>query len=403
MFASSLNFILLRGFGIAVFFGCAFLTNGFGQLTTSAAQSSDAATSSDGFTFLSIALALLSASFVASIFWWRREKVKTAELPRRAPSKKPALTHENKFARDKQAANANSQMEIEVDDEMAAWVQNNLNNRRSSAEAKTEVKIEPPANSTHKTSAASPVETAPQSIPHFAALKSPSPLVPLPLMDDEALLEAVELVQDFDASEIERQTAISILSTFKSRNAAEALAGVALYDESPFIRIEALNMLGEFNHESTFEPILLACADPAREVRAAAARGLSRLNINRAEAYARVIASDDPERLRLASLGCREAGLAKYSFDRLIAADKQQSDEAFAVLSLIVAAGDFALVVKTLLHHADINVKLATIQALHALKPSKHLPELYEITANENLPVEIRRALDSLVDVLSSH
>lgn len=68
-------------------------------------------------------------------------------------------------------------------------------------------------------------------------------------------------------------------------------------DLSSNLASKAVATLTDFDHESVFEAILLACADPTREVRAAAARGLFRLNFDRADAWKRIIESNDEFRI----------------------------------------------------------------------------------------------------------
>ncbi|MEO6051318.1 MAG: hypothetical protein ABIP78_08305 [Pyrinomonadaceae bacterium] len=74
------------------------------------------------------------------------------------------------------------------------------------------------------------------------------------------------------------------MTAFRTRNSVEALSQIALYDLSSNLRSKAVATLTDFDHESVFEAILLACADPTREVRAASARGVFRLNFDRADA-----------------------------------------------------------------------------------------------------------------------
>ena len=106
---------------------------------------------------------------------------------------------------------------------------------------------------------------------------------PLPLSTDEALLSAIEQTnEECDEDEAMRELAVRILAAFRMRNSVDALSQIALYDLSSNLRSRAVAALTDLDHETVFEAILLACADPTREVRAAAARGLFRLNFDRA-------------------------------------------------------------------------------------------------------------------------
>ncbi len=115
------------------------------------------------------------------------------------------------------------------------------------------------------------------------------PFEPLSLSNDQALMSAIEQVQDeYEEDESVRDLALRILAAFKTRNSVESLTQIALYDLSSNLRSKAVTTLTEFDHESCFEPILLACADPTRGGRGAAARGLFRLYFDRAGVWRRV-------------------------------------------------------------------------------------------------------------------
>jgi HEAT repeat protein len=192
------------------------------------------------------------------------------------------------------------------------------------------------------------------------------------------------------------------LIAFKSGNAVEALTQVAHYDESSRLRITALSGLGEFDHESVFEPVLLTCADPAREVRAAAARTFARLSVNRAQAYTRIAESEDPERLRLASMVCIDAGLAKHTLARLSHPDSERANEAFAMMRLLVAAEQFAPITESISSSEDDKASLIMIKALQIVKPSKMVPALYNLTTVNGVSAEVKRAISELVAELST-
>ena len=65
--------------------------------------------------------------------------------------------------------------------------------------------------------------------------------------------------------------------------------------------------------------------DEAREVRAAAARALSRLSFDRADAYVRVLESTDMQTLRDVAQACVKAGLAAQAISRLASEDRRQA------------------------------------------------------------------------------
>ena len=139
-------------------------------------------------------------------------------------------------------------------------------------------------------------------ISRFDRIELPRPFIPLPISNDEALMSAIEQTHDeFEEDEDVRDLAVRILARFKTKNSIEALSQVALYDLSSTLRSKAVGILSDFDHESVFETLLLACADPTREVKAAAARGLFRLSFDRADCWMRIAESGDEFRMRHAT------------------------------------------------------------------------------------------------------
>jgi hypothetical protein len=166
----------------------------------------------------------------------------------------------------------------------------------------------------------------------FNKLELARPFSPLTISNDDALMSAIEQTHDeFEEDEEIRDLAVRILTRFKTRNSVEALTQVALYDLSSNLRSKAVAVLADFDHESVFETILLCCADPTREVRAAAARGLFRLSFDRADAWTRIAETGDEFRMRQAALSAKEADLLKRSFDRLVHPDHKIAYEAVAL------------------------------------------------------------------------
>jgi HEAT repeat protein len=237
---------------------------------------------------------------------------------------------------------------------------------------------------------------------NIRGLERPGAIEQLPDSSDESLLGAIEQIRGLEGDEEIRALAIRILSAFKTRNAVEALSYAVLYDEHPAIRVAALNALGEVNHESVLETILIACDDYSREVRAAAARVLIRLDINRADAISRIILSQDDDRIAEAASAVLGSGLAERSYERLVHNDYKQVYEAFTILALLIRANAIAGIFKTIATHRDINVRLAVIQVLEILKPVHLLPQLYELSANASLSAEVVEALDNLMTKLST-
>lgn len=364
----------------------------FAQLASSVTQSSNLLNQNNSaseyfliFTF--------GAFFCASIFWWRREKSKEETLDRRSSLIKGKVKKGNEQnLPHRNPKSAGDRIETEVNADVATWIQNNIENSKQDGNGHSGMSRRPINPESFALGKAALV---------FQLPPSPDPIVPLPVSDDKTLIEAIEKIKPFNATEDERETAISVLVNYKSRNSVEALTQVAHYDESARLRIAALSGLGEFNHESVFEPVLLTCADPAREVRAAAARTYARLSVNRAEAYTRIVESEDPERLRLASMVCIDSGLAQNTLARLAHHDKQQADDAFAMVRLLSAAGHFALITEVI-SNKDVKAGLVMVKALQVIKPMKMVPALYHLTTVNEIAPEVRKALSELVAELSA-
>lgn len=367
----------------------------FPQLTAIAAQSPNSDSPND-FTVWCNAILVLGSAFCASIFWWRREKAKEQTFNSRTPGRQTAVKEDYRKPRPQQKSKTVSERnEIEVDADFANWMRTNLDKKPINKSASS-------VQQTNSATVSSANNSAKQKAAPVFQIPAANPITPLPFLEDEFLLEAAEQVQDFDATEEERELALNVLSVCKSSISAEALATVAHYDESSRLRIAALEALGAFDHESIFEPVLLTCTDPAREVRAAGARVLTRLNINRGEAFNRIVDSGDSERLRLAAMACVDAGLANHAFDRLLHEDEKQSNEAFAIIRLLAAAEQFAPIFNNIANASNVQSRLATIQALRTLKPIRILPELLELIAKNNLPAEVRKAAAELIDELKT-
>ncbi|MGI8555773.1 MAG: HEAT repeat domain-containing protein [Pyrinomonadaceae bacterium] len=232
----------------------------------------------------------------------------------------------------------------------------------------------------------------------FQELSVSQPFSPLPFSNDESLMSAIEQVHEEDEEDEEvRDLAIRVLAAFKSRNSIEALSQVALYDLSSTLRSKAVTTLADFDHESVFETILMACADPTREVRAAGARGLSRLSFDRADAWSRIAETGEEGRMRHASRAAIEGGFVEHSFERLAHHDQKAAYEAFALLALLVKAGESEPIFEAIKKHSNENVKLAILHTIKTVKNHNALNGLYGLLEGGKLPVEIREAVDETI------
>jgi hypothetical protein len=232
----------------------------------------------------------------------------------------------------------------------------------------------------------------------FTEIKTVAEHKLLPTSNDLALLDAIEISQDeSEDDEAIREIALRVLETFKTRNSAECLGQMALYDLSSGLRSKAVASLADFNHESVFEDILLACADPTREVRASAARGLFRLSFDRADAWTRIIESKDEFRMRQAAKAALEADLVERSFDRLTHTDEKIAYEAFTFTALLIKAGETETIFGSIEKHRDNKVKLALLHVLKIVKDEATLPNLYTLLEQNSVPPKIKEKVDEII------
>lgn len=225
------------------------------------------------------------------------------------------------------------------------------------------------------------------SFSQLAPAKSYSPLA---LSDDPSLLTAIEQAnEEFEEDEAVRELAVRILTAFRTRNSVDALSQIALYDLSSNLRSKAVTTLADFDHESVFETILLACADPTREVRAAAARGLFRLGFDRAHAWKRIIEANDDYRMSHAARAAIEAGIVTKSFERLVHEDVKIAYEAFALVSLLIKAGETSLIFEAIREHKDERVKYALLHVLKVQRDERTLDGLNKLRMGSSWPADI--------------
>lgn len=234
----------------------------------------------------------------------------------------------------------------------------------------------------------------------FAQLGAAKSYKPLRISDDPALLDAIDQASDeSEEDEAVREIALRVLAAYKTQNSVEAVAQIALYDLSANLRSKAVTTLAEFDHESVFDTILLACADPTREVRAAAARGLFHLSFDRAHAWKRIIEANDMYRLTQAARAATESGFVEKSIERLIHDDVKVAYEAFALCSMLIKAGETKQIFETLKNHSDLRVKFALLHLLIVQKDERFLPELYKIASLRSLSPEVMERVRAAISV----
>ena len=288
---------------------------------------------------------------------------------------------------------------FDVDKELERFRKNqNLAKSRNKSTPKTRTQT---AVAQNVDSTVAEVAAAEKPLPVFLIerLERARPFAPLPISNDESLMSAVEQTYDeFEEDEEVREIALRILTAFKTRNSVEALAQMALYDLSSTLRSKAVTVLSEFNHESVFEPVLQATADPTREVRAAAARAMSKLTIDRADAWTRIFESEEPGRMIQSARAATESGFVQMSFDRLVHRDEKYSYEAFALMALLIKAGETDEIFRVLETHKDMNVRKAILHAVKITKDHRALDKLTALLETKSLPLELQEEVDKTIE-----
>lgn len=227
-------------------------------------------------------------------------------------------------------------------------------------------------------------------ISSFSEVRASRPFEDLPSSDDRELNEAIDtLLDEFEESEEKRGQAMRVIAANRSKNSVDALTQAAFYDVSANLRSRAVTILTDFDHESCFEPILLACADPGREVRAAAARGLFKLSCDRANAWTRILESNDEFRIKNAVRAAEEANIVRNTFDRLIHADIKMSYEAFVLSALIVRSGETELLFFALKNHADPNVRRAILHVLDIAGDERVVEPISNVLSQQLLTADL--------------
>jgi HEAT repeat protein len=215
-------------------------------------------------------------------------------------------------------------------------------------------------------------------------------------IEDMTLASALESAESEYAET--RVGAAQHLAQFQVKRAVEALNALARRDSESAVRSAAVTSLGLINHESVFVAVIAALADEAREVRAAAARAMSRLSFDRADAYVRVIESADEEALRDVAQAAVKAGLTAQAISRLASEDRRQAYEAFSLLTLCAKAGEAQPILDTVECHRDIEVRLTCIRLLGLSMRPELGEQLMRIGSNGGVPERVRRAIVETVE-----
>ncbi|HYY41299.1 MAG TPA: HEAT repeat domain-containing protein, partial [Pyrinomonadaceae bacterium] len=210
-------------------------------------------------------------------------------------------------------------------------------------------------------------------------------------LEDHTLADALERLGSTDVEV--RTAAAQQLAQFQVQRAVDALAILASDDRDATVRATAVTSLGIIGHESVFASVLISMADEAREVRAAAARALSRLNFDRADAYVRVIDSGDSALMQRVARACAHAGLTTKALDRLASEDRRQAYEAFSLLSLVIKAGESETILTVVEQAGDLNVRLAAARLLALQGQPDVVRRLRRVALGDGTPEKLRNAI----------
>jgi len=234
-----------------------------------------------------------------------------------------------------------------------------------------------------------------------AGLEALTSLEQIPTGDeDDVLLGLLTRLESSDSAE--RVQVARELGMHRAERSISALSAAASHDADDAVRSAAVTALGVIDHESVFAPVLIALADDTREVRAAAARALSSLNFDRAQAYARVERTADPETLHNFAQACVKTGIAAQSADRLGSEDWRQAHEALSLFSLLTKAGELQPVFDVIENHRDLRARQAAVRVLNAFATADAVPKLRDVVGLPGMPEDIRTGLLEVLYKLDS-
>jgi HEAT repeat protein len=214
-------------------------------------------------------------------------------------------------------------------------------------------------------------------------------------IEDDRLRDALARLESTDAET--RKQAARQLAQFQVQRSVHALSELAANDIEPSVRAAAITSLGDINHESVFASVLIAFADEAREARAAAARAISHLSFDRADAYVRLLDTINPDRLRDVAHACIKGGMAAQAIERLASEDRRQAYEAFALLSLLAKSNETEPILDAITNHKDYNVRLSAVRLMGLSGQPEAVQQLRHLAVKDGLPEKLRTALLEVV------
>jgi HEAT repeat protein len=209
--------------------------------------------------------------------------------------------------------------------------------------------------------------------------------------EDAELTDALGQLENADDQT--RGRVVRQLGMHHAQRSVSALSSMVINDLDPAVRAAAVSSLGSIDHESVLAPVLIGLADESRIVRAAAARTLTSLHFDRADAYVRVTETGDQETLQRVARACISTGLVAQAVDRLASEDRHQAYEAFSLFSLLARAKEVQPIIDVIENHQDDEVRLCAVRVLNVAATSEVAPRLRQMVGNENVPENVRTAV----------
>jgi HEAT repeat protein len=187
------------------------------------------------------------------------------------------------------------------------------------------------------------------------------------------------------------------MSMYPLKNSVSTLTAMVVNDPESSVRAAAVASLGSIDHESVLAPVLIALADEARIVQAAAARTLTSLHFERGDAYVRVMETASPEMIRDVARACIKTGIVGQAVERLASEDRYQAFEAFSLFSLLARADETEPIFDVIENHRDEEARLCAVRVLHLAGKSSHAPKLRDIVAHDGMSENVRTAILELL------
>ncbi len=209
--------------------------------------------------------------------------------------------------------------------------------------------------------------------------------------DDAQALAALTALNSEDLQQ--RSEALKTLAQFRTHDVIVGVSRVARHDPEPSLRSVAISSLSAIDHETVFPEILIGMADESREVRASAARALSRLSFDRAEAYARVIETSDEETLYSVAKACEQAGIVSQNLDRLAVCDRHQAYETFALICVLAKANMCDSVLDAIVGHPNLEVRMAAVHLLAQTGQPETFELLRQLAVRDGVREDVKTAL----------